>query len=181
MRSYWKTNPMKKQSLNTSWKLKKIKTSKILVVFSKNPLTNMQFRSISIISYIYIYIHLKHVQNMGPVPRKVMQTQTPSEVAIFTWKMPNVLNRMKNLFSILFYFSSYGWLNFQFTSMSPCSEEQGALFHMMRSETDCSETDFLVPEFFFCATFSFWDVVDFDYKVKYIKIDHTQKIPYFKN
>ena len=43
----------------TSWKLRKIKTSQILTVFSKtHQQTNRQPRSTSLLSYIYIYIYL---------------------------------------------------------------------------------------------------------------------------
>ena len=31
-----------------------------------------------------------------------------------------------------------------------------------KKDENCSENDFLVIEFFFCVTFSFWDMVDFD-------------------
>ena len=55
----------------------------------------------------------------GPVPIKDMQTPSPapSEVAIFTWMMPTVINRIKYQFSD-FYFYSYGWLHLQFSSLT---------------------------------------------------------------
>ena len=38
-----------------------------------------------------------------------------------------------------------------------------------RKDADCSENYILVPEFF-CATFNFWDIVDFDvYDLLYVK------------
>ena len=40
------------------------------------------------------------------------------EVAIFTWKKPTVLKRMKNKLSD-FYYLSYGWLYLQFTGDTP--------------------------------------------------------------
>ena len=44
-----------------------------------------------------------------------MQTPPPSpQVAMFTWKLSTVLNRIKNHFAD-FYFLSYGWLYLQFT------------------------------------------------------------------
>ena len=37
----------------------------------------------------------------------------------------------------------------------------------LQNEIDakCSETDFWVNEFFFCAILSFWDMIDFDWTV----------------
>ena len=55
-----------------------------------------------------------------------METLLPSEVTIFTWKVPIVLNRMEYQFSY-FYFPSYGWLYLQFinvASISMCVSDQ---------------------------------------------------------
>ena len=58
------------------------------------------------------------IENNGPVPIKHTQTLPRSEVAIFTWKMPTVLNWMKNQFSD-FYFSRNDGLYLQFTGDTP--------------------------------------------------------------
>ena len=106
------------------------------------------------------------------VPSKDMQTTTPllpSNVAIFRWKMPTVLNWMKNRFSN-FYFSSYSWLNLQFTSsMSPQFPRVSPTkikislksVQTVRKYAQCSETDFLFHEFFFVRVlvFEIWSIL----------------------
>ena len=56
-------------------------------------------------------------QNISPVPRKDMQTPLSPypEVAIFTWKMPTVLNRMKNHISKFYIFLFFELWLFAFT------------------------------------------------------------------
>ena len=94
-------------------------------------------------------------------------TPPSSEVAIFTWKISTVLNQMKNKFSD-YYISSYGWLYLQFTSMSPqfpcVSQTKKKLFRSdktYKKDAHCSDTDFLVPEFFciFFLIFQIWSIL----------------------
>ena len=73
-----------------------------------------------------------------------------SEVATFSWKMRNVLKRMKNIIPIFSFWDMVvqnltSWLKKKFIS----------------KDAQCSETDILVQEFFFVMFFSFWDMVDF--------------------
>ena len=133
--------------------------------------------------------HFFFLKSFGPVPSKNRQTRLPSEVTIFTWKMPIVVNRMKSQFSD-FYFPSYGWLYLQFTSMSPqflcASPTKKKFVHLwpnlqerqMRKRIALRQV--FLEKLFFCATWSFWNMVDFIYVQFWCKRSNTWNHPYTK-
>ena len=106
---------------------------------------------------------------MGLVPDKDMQTPPPPPPRIsdiYIGKMRTVLNRMWNYVSDFsnLYVLSYSWLYLQFTTHQVCH----------RPKKNCSNVGKFIQEscallwqwffcsgVFFCATFSFWDMVDF--------------------
>ena len=96
-----------------------------------------------------------------------LPSPSPSEVVHISWKISTVLKRLENWKSDLpeFHFLSYGWLCLQFTvTHQVCHRpEKKFIQKWSKSHVRCA---LLWPWFisswvFFCATFSFWDMVDF--------------------
>ena len=126
-----------------------------------------------------------------PVPIKDMQTPSPSEVAIMTWKMFTVLNRMKNHISDFSFFYLFKFMLITFTIYGATSHDQkNNLFEVAkfteRMRIDLTRIFWFMS--FFCATFNFWDgrygrlhhflLGDTPHVCK---IDHIQNRPYLKN
>ena len=80
----------------------------------------------------------------------------------FLWQMRTVLNRIKNKYSDLcdFYFLSHGWLYLQFTKNFPTKKKMFRSDPIYWKDADYPENDFLVHDYFFCATLIFWDIVN---------------------
>ena len=97
---------------------------------------------------------------------------SPTEMAIYAWKIPTVLKRLKNQFSN-FYFLSYGWLYLQFTgdtpwlpSLSPTKKKSFISGQIYMKNAQCPETNEKI-NFQFFTTFSFWDILKFRRKFFY--------------
>ena len=102
--------------------------------------------------------HLVHIR-LGTVPSKDIQTLPPSVLLPFSWTM---LNRKKK--SIFRFFKLCLIVHIQFTKNLPTGiKKLLKSVQIYRKYADCSENYFFIFLVFFCATFSFWDKVDFVY------------------
>jgi len=86
----------------------------------------------------------------------------PSEVAVFTWKMPTVLKRMKNQFSdswLILFTIFVAYFNFQASHRQKKMYPKVAIFTWkMRKVLKRMKNRFCI--------FSFWDVIDFVLKFR---------------
>ena len=78
----------------------------------------------------------------------------------FTWKMPTVLKRMKYQSSDFLYFELWSIVFTIYEYVNSILSSVHLKEIIVLKDAQCSETDFFVSEFF-CANFSFWDMVDF--------------------